>query len=106
MNFTSALFALAAAMPAAAAAAGTDMQIRQPVHHADLDLRTDLGKRKLDQRIWIAITTACGNASDTDLRGSKQIRRCRAEAKARAALSRDEAIAAASRRVPSHLAAQ
>lgn len=82
-------------LPAPAAASDT-IAIARPVPHADLDLGTAKGRRTLDQRIAIAVRTACGDASSADPEGARLVRQCRSEALARAASQRDTAIAAAS----------
>jgi hypothetical protein len=67
----------------------------QVVRYADLDLASEAGRTALDRRIRAAIDEACGGASDADLEGSNQVRRCRTETRARVALQRDRAIASA-----------
>lgn len=62
------------------------------VSHADLDLRTDAGIRSLDRRIDHAVGKACGWASDFDIAGQNEIRRCRKQAVAAAAAQRNKAI--------------
>jgi len=54
------------------------------VSTADLDLSTDKGRRQLDQRLVIAAREVCGAASDADLAGKNQVRRCRDEVLIRA----------------------
>ena len=56
------------------------------VRTADLDLRSAEGQRQLDHRLANAAREVCGEASDVDLAGKKEVRRCRDEtlAKARA----------------------
>ena len=56
------------------------------VHTADLDLSTQAGQRALDHRLNIAAREVCGTASDVDLAGQNDVRKCRVDvlAKARA----------------------
>ncbi len=94
-----ALTALAGAawlMPAPAAAASDIIAVERPVQHTDLDLGTAKGRRTLDQRIAIAVRTACGDASSVDPEGARFVRKCRSDALARAAEDREIAVAAAS----------
>lgn len=67
------------------------------VRTADLDLATQAGQRKLRQRLARAARQVCGAASDSDLKGKKQVRKCRDAAIARASVQRDELLAAAGR---------
>ena len=61
----------------------------------DLDLGTDAGQRQLQRRLARAAREVCGVASDADLKGQNQVRKCRHEAIARASVQRDELLAAA-----------
>lgn len=56
------------------------------VHTADLDLSTTAGQRAFDHRLNIAAREVCGTASDVDLAGQNDVRKCRVDvlAKARA----------------------
>jgi UrcA family protein len=65
------------------------------VRTADLDLSTDAGQRRLDQRIVIAANEVCGDASDVDLKGKNDVRKCRNEVLV-AARARARTIIAAS----------
>jgi UrcA family protein len=67
------------------------------VHTADLDLTTDAGRRVLDNRLVTAARAVCGAASDVDLEGKNDVRKCRAETLARARADRDTVLAAADR---------
>lgn len=67
------------------------------VQTADLDLSTARGQRALDHRLAQAVKDVCGKASDADIAGKNDIRRCRAETLAGLADDRDQRIAAASR---------
>lgn len=82
-------------------AADTNVSI---VRTADLDLSTNAGQRRLDQRLVIAAGEVCGEASDSDLKGQNDARQCRKDvlsvARARAhaivAAKTNEAIVVAS----------
>lgn len=63
---------------------------------ADLDLSTANGQRVLDQRLVQAVKEVCGTASDVDVAGKNDIRRCRVETLAGLSVERDQRIAAAS----------
>ena len=63
------------------------------VRTADLDLRSDAGRRQLDQRLTVAAREVCGTASDFDLEGKNQARACRSEVLARAQAQRDQIFA-------------
>ena len=56
------------------------------VRTADLDLSSQTDRRKLDQRLAQAARQVCGTASDADVAGKNDVRKCRDEtlAKARA----------------------
>ena len=47
------------------------------VRTADLDLGSSAGRHVLDHRLVQAVNHACGVASDADLAGSNEVRRCR-----------------------------
>ncbi len=66
------------------------------VQTADLDLSTTKGQQALDLRLSQAVKEVCGTASDADIAGKNEVRRCRAETLARFASERDQRIAAAS----------
>lgn len=103
---TAAAFAVALfVVPASAQPAHADMKT-QAISYADLDLGTEAGVKALDQRIRAAVKAACGIASDADLEGQNELRRCRAEATARAELQRSQAMASARQAGPAMLAAQ
>ena len=67
------------------------------VRTADLDLRSDAGQRKLDQRLAIAAREVCGTASDVDIEGKNAVRKCRDETLAQARSQRDAVLAEAGR---------
>jgi UrcA family protein len=49
------------------------------VKTADLDLRSVAGRSTLDHRLVRAAADVCGSASDSNLRGANDARRCRTE---------------------------
>lgn len=70
-------------------------QRTQVVSYADLDLARDADVRKLDRRIGRAIKDVCGTASDVDLEGKNEVRRCRVLTSESLAAERGRALAAA-----------
>jgi len=66
------------------------------VQTADLDLSRAQGQRALDRRLAEAVKEVCGIASDVDIAGKNDVRRCRVETLASLADERDQRIAAAS----------
>lgn len=68
------------------------------VQTADLDLSSQAGQRALDRRLTQAVKDVCGFASDADVAGKNEVRRCRAETLAGLSSERDQRIAAASAR--------
>ena len=66
------------------------------VQTADLDLSSQAGQRALNHRLALAAKEVCGTASDVDIAGKNDVRRCRVETLARVASDRDQRIAAAS----------
>ena len=89
----SSLLLTLAATPAFAAPASPVTSI---VRTADLDLASQSGRRALDRRLSIAIADVCGTASDADLVGQNEVRRCRVATRERVAGDRDQRIAASS----------
>ena len=67
------------------------------VHTTDLDLTTAAGRRALDQRLLTAAREVCGSASDVDLEGKNDARKCRVETLARAHAERDTVLASTNR---------
>lgn len=63
------------------------------VHTADLDLASAEGRQTLDRRLKIAARDVCGVASDADLEGKKEVRRCRDQVLARANAQREQILA-------------
>ena len=106
MKLITAFCALAMAAPFTPASAEPEARIEIAVRHADLDLRTEAGKRVLDRRIRIAVQTACGTPSAIDLKSDRLAKRCRMDAVSRVAINRDTAVALASRPRSQELAAQ
>ena len=80
------------AVPALAAPAPAEMNV-SVVRTADLDLTSDAGRRELEGRLIVAARAVCGNASDADLAGKNQVRRCREEVLDRAHGQRDVLVA-------------
>jgi UrcA family protein len=66
------------------------------VQTADLDLSTAKGQRALDLRLSQAAKEVCGTASDVDIAGKNDVRRCRVETLANLSAERDQHIARAS----------
>ena len=91
-TFIAMLLALSA-IPAAAEPPVTAISV---VQTADLDLSSQAGQRTLDRRLNQAAKEVCGIASDADVAGKNDVRRCRAETLASLAHDRDQRIAAAS----------
>lgn len=67
------------------------------VRTADLDLGSRDGQRKLDQRLANAAREVCGTASDVDIHGKNDVRKCRDDTLANAKGQRDAVLAAAGR---------
>jgi len=63
------------------------------VQTADLDLSSKSGQRALDLRLNQAAKEVCGYASDADVAGKNEVRRCRVETLAKAERERDQRIA-------------
>ena len=70
--------------------------VTSTVQTADLNLSTAQGQRALDQRLSRAVKEVCGAASDADVQGKNDVRRCRVETLAQLASERDQRIARAS----------
>lgn len=66
------------------------------VQTADLDLSSAKGQRVLDRRLNQAANEVCGTASDVDIAGKNDVRRCRVDTLAQLASERDQRIARAS----------
>jgi UrcA family protein len=63
------------------------------VQTADLDLSSAKGQRALDLRLNQAVKEVCGTASDVDIAGKNEVRRCRVETLAKLGSERDQRIA-------------
>ncbi len=66
------------------------------VETVDLDLSSKAGQRALDRRLTQAVKDVCGTASDVDIAGKNDVRRCRVETLASLSAERDQHIARAS----------
>lgn len=66
------------------------------VQTADLDLSSANGQKALDLRLARAVKEVCGTASDVDVAGKNEARRCRVETLASLASERDQRVARAS----------
>ena len=82
------------AAPALAQEPATETNVSL-VRTADLDLSTDAGRRKLEQRLASAAREVCGTASDVDVEGKNAVRKCRDETLAKARGQLDRVAAAA-----------
>lgn len=67
------------------------------VKTADLDLGSAAGREALQHRLANAAREVCGTASDVDIKGKNDVRRCRDETLANAAKQTDRVLAAAER---------
>ena len=67
------------------------------VQTADLDLSSPSGQRVLNVRLAHAAREVCGTASDADLAGKNDDRKCRVDVLAKANSQRDRLLAAAGR---------
>jgi UrcA family protein len=90
------------AAPLATPASAEPVERTQIVSYSDLDLSRSSDVRRLDGRIGRAIAQVCGTASETDLEGRNEVRRCRALVRESLSAERDQALAAA--RQPTQLA--
>jgi UrcA family protein len=86
----------AAAIKAAPALAETQARgqiVVSTVVTADLDLTTRTGLKTLDHRLETAAREVCGTASDADLEGKNDVRKCREDVLASARQRRDVLMA-------------
>lgn len=84
------------AAPALAEAPGPASDINVSlVRTADLNLGSAEGQRKLDRRLVKAVREVCGIASDADVEGKNDVRKCRDETLAKARGQRDAVLAEA-----------
>ena len=75
-------------------AAGVDVEIvpgRGPVVGEPVRTKADVAK--LDRRIRLAVRAVCGEASDADLQGKNEVRRCRQATLAHVTARRDGLVA-------------
>jgi len=84
------------AAPALAQDTAADVQVSF-VRTADLDLSTDFGRRQLDKRLANAAREVCGTASDVDVEGKNEVRKCRDEVLTKARSDRDQLFSVAGR---------
>ena len=82
------------AAPALAETPGGETNVSL-VRTADLNLKSDAGRRQLDLRLVRAARQVCGTVSDADLNGKNEVRECRTEVLAKARANRDSVLAAA-----------
>ena len=64
------------------------------VRTADLDLSSKAGQRTLEHRLVIAAGEVCGEASDADLKGQNDARKCRHDVLAKARADANAVVAA------------
>ena len=93
---TKIFFAALLAFSATPALAEQPVTSTSIVQTADLDLSTAKGQRALDLRLSQAAKEVCGTASDVDIAGKNDVRRCRVETLANLSAERDQHIARAS----------
>ena len=93
---TKTIIAMLLAFSASPALAEAPLVATSIVETADLDLSSQSGQRTLDHRLNQAVKEVCGTASDVDVAGKNDVRRCRVETLAGLASERDQRIAAAS----------
>lgn len=95
-DMTKTFIAILIAAAATPALAEAPIIATSTVQTADLDLSTAKGQRALDLRLNQAVKEVCGPASDVDIAGKNEVRRCRVETLAQLAGERDQRIARAS----------
>jgi UrcA family protein len=93
---TKTLIAMLLAFSSAPAIAEAPFIASSTVQTADLDLSTAKGQQALDRRLSQAVKEVCGEASDIDIAGKNEVRRCRAETFASLTSERDQRVARAS----------
>ena len=93
---TKTIIAMLLAFTATPALAEAPAIATSTVQTADLDLSTAKGQQALQHRLSQAVKEVCGNASDADVAGKNDVRRCRAETLASLSSERDQRIARAS----------
>ena len=93
---TKTIIAMLLAFTATPVFAEAPVIVTSTVRTADLDLSTAKGQKALDHRIQQAVKEVCGKASDVDVAGKNDVRRCRTETLASLSSERDLRIARAS----------
>lgn len=93
---TKTIIAMLLAFTATPALAEAPAIATSTVQTADLDLSTAKGQQALQHRLQQAVKEVCGNASDADVAGKNDVRRCRVETLASLSSERDLRIARAS----------
>lgn len=93
---TKTIIAMLLAFSATPALAEAPQIATSVVETADLDLSSQSGQQALDRRLNQAVKDVCGIASDVDIAGKNDVRRCRVETLASLASERDQRIADAS----------
>ena len=87
------------AAPALAEAPAAASQLNVSlVRTADLDLASNDGQRRLDRRLAHAAREVCGSASDADIEGQNDVRKCVDVTLAKAREQRELVVTAADRR--------
>lgn len=81
---------------AATPAMAEPITITSTVQTADLDLASAQGQRALDRRLALAVKEVCGTASDVDIAGKNEVRRCRVDTLSALSAERSQRIARAS----------
>lgn len=87
---TTAAIKAAPALAQESAPAETNISL---VRTVDLDLGSEAGRRKLEQRLSLAAREVCGTASDVDVEGKNAVRKCRDETLAKAKAQLDARVA-------------
>ena len=83
------------AAPAFAQTSGQGEIAVSLVRTSDLNLGTAAGQKQLDLRLAHAAREVCGSASDVDVEGKNDVRKCRNETLARAQQQKASVLAAA-----------
>jgi UrcA family protein len=84
------------AFSATPALAEPPVTVSTTVQTGDLDLSSAAGQRALNHRLTLAAKEVCGKASNIDVAGQNDVRRCRHDTLASLSAERDQRIAAAS----------
>ena len=83
------------AAPALAQANGQSEIAVSLVRTSDLNLGSVAGQKQLDLRLAHAAREVCGTASDVDIEGKNEVRKCRDETLAKAQVQKSSVLAAA-----------